>query len=763
MTNDNDLARRVAALFSSPKFQPLPERDLAKALRLDPGQRGRLRAVLRDMERHGLAAPLRGGRWGAAPAGAGMLMGTFRVRLNGSCWLVPDDPLLPPFWIDPNAAGVAMNGDRVQAVPVRRESSARMFGAQPDTKPARVVRVLERKRQWIVGILQATTFYAYVVPRDALLRANVKLSDPPKSLEAHLGNLVVARIVEDEPSQGQPVVAQFVEDLGDPDAVENDVPALLLDRGCSEAFSDDVQKASRRIQSAVSRRGPDLRGRADLRGKLILTIDPATAHDYDDAVSIESLPGNRWKLGVHIADVAAFVEPGSDVDREALRRGNSTYLVDRVVRMLPEDLTVRVCSLQPNEDHLAHTVDLVFDDHGNVLDVSTYRSVIRSRACLSYEKVQAFFDSGRLDGADDPIRAALRDLRRLARKIRDLRFRNGALDYALPEVHCDLDAQGNPVGFSKRGSTEAYNLIEECMLAANRAVARKVFDARVPGIYRVHDEPSGEQWARMADELRALGHRAAPSTAHDLNRIARSVVGKPDQYIVTLTLLRNMKRAVYETASRPHFGLGFDHYAHFTSPIRRYPDLVLHRILCAIEEGRPSPAYSKAEIEKLAIHCSATERESAELESQSIQVKRIRYFASLLDKGETGPFPGTIVSLNPKGLVVELSDTLQQGMLPFHALGRDRYFLGPDGLSAGTRRGSQFRLGQPIHVGLAAVDERLKRVDFFLPGAGSSPSEPRPESTPRKNHKPIDKSTKIGGNAAHRRMERSVRQRRKPK
>ena len=572
------------------------------------------------------------------------------------------------------------------------------------------------------------------------MRSNIKLTDDLRKIEAHLGNLIVAKITEDEPSEGQPVTAQFAEDLGDPEAAENDVPALLLDRGLSDAFPESVRKAVRRVQADVPRRTTK-ENRVDLRHVLVMTIDPETAHDHDDAVSIEPLSGGRWKLGVHIADVAAFVEPGSEIDREALRRGNSTYLVDRVVHMLPKDLTVRVCSLHADEDHLAHTVDIVYDAHGRVQSSKTYRSIVRPKAGLSYEQVQAFFDSGRLDVPSE-VRAALLDLRKLTRKIRALRFQDGALDYSLPEVQCKLDDQGNPVGFSKRGASEAYQLIEECMLAANRIVAQKVFDAKVPGIYRVHDEPSEEQWARMTEELRALGHRAEPETAQDLNRIARAVVGKPDQYIVTLTLLRNMKRAVYETECRPHFGLGFAHYAHFTSPIRRYPDLVLHRILVGIEEGQTKPAYSKAEIEKLAIHCSETERESAELEGQSVQIKRIRYFASLLEKGEVGPYAGTIVSLNPKGLVVELRDTLQQGMLPYHALGRERYYVAADGCSASARKGSPFRLGQAVEVGLAAVDEARRRVDFFLPGAEKR-NKPHADRS-RKSSGAIDKTRKNG-------------------
>lgn len=748
MTKHNDLAHRVAALFSSPKYTPLPERDLAKKLGLAAGQRGQLRNTLRQLERQGIVASLRGGRWGSAPASAGQLAGIFRVRLNGSCWIIPDDPNVAPLWIDPAVVGVAMNGDRILALPIRRDSSVRMFGAQPDTRAARVLRVVERKRQWVVGILQATPYYAYVVPRDSLLRTNIKLTDNPKKLEAHLGNLVVARITEDDPSEGQPVTATFVEDLGDPDAPENDIPALMLDRGLSEEFPGPVKKAARKVSPPPRSGVLKDTTRTDLRARLIMTIDPATAHDYDDAVSIEPLPNGRLRLGVHIADVAAYVKPGSEIDREALRRGNSTYLVDRVVRMLPEDLTVRVCSLQPGEDHLTHTVDMVFNAQGHIESSATYRSVICSNACLSYEQVQDFLDHDRLDGIPEEVRGALRNLRKLTRKVRTLRFRNGALDYSMPEVKCILDDQGDPVGFTQRGATEAYNLIEECMLAANRVVAAKIVQARIPGIYRVHDEPDEEQWGRMADELRTLGHRTVPENAHDLNRIARSVLGKPDQFIVTLTLLRNMKRAVYETDSRPHFGLGFEHYAHFTSPIRRYPDLVLHRILIGIEEGRKKPVYSKAEIEKLAIHCSATERESAELESQSIQIKRIRYFASLLEKGETGPYAGTITSLNPKGLIVELKDTLQQGMLPYHALGRERYYLSGDGYSASARKGSPFRLGQPIEVGLAAVDEHRQRVDFFMPGVQSRPPRPsgkkaarssRGKTTTSRAHKPGEK------------------------
>lgn len=769
MTNSNDLARRVAALLSAPRYRPLPERELARALHLGSGQRGRLRQALRDLQRQGQAVSLGGGRWGPSSRQETPLTGTFNVRPNGSGWLMADGPRQPPFWVEPAGANSVLDGDRIQALPTPPDSSARLFGLRPDAKTVRLARILERKREWVVGVLKSAARHIYLVPRDPLLPRQIPLVDPPAAMKDRLGHLVVARLLVDVPVGSRPVRARFSEDLGDPASVANDIPALLLDRGLVEAFPDEVTQAAHRVRAPSAARHAERRERTDLRGQLIMAIDPATAHDHDDAVSIAPLPGNRWKLGVHIADVAAYVEPGSAIDREALRRGNSTYLVDRVVRMLPEDITVRVCSLRPGEDHLAHTVEIDYDAHGRVLETRTFRSLIRSRATLSYDQVQAFFDTGRLAGGSPEIQTALRQLRALAGKIRAGRFQNGALDFSLPEVHCRLDAAGQPVDFSKRGASEAYNLIEECMLAANQAVARQVHAARVPGIYRVHDAPSDDQWARMATELRALGQRTPPTDVGQLNGIVRAMAGKPEQYMVTLTLLRNMNRAIYAAECRPHFGLGFAHYAHFTSPIRRYPDLVLHRILVGIEEGRRTPVYSAAEIDRLAFHCSETERESAELESRSLQIKRIRYYADRLARGQTGPFRGTIVGLNPKGLLVEIEESLLQGMLPYRALGPDRFVLATNGYAATARTGTAFRLGQSLEVGLAAVDERLQRVDFFLPGAGvqtrgdKSVRQKSPEIARKIRHIGIDKPRAKAGNKPPYGAQPTARQRRPEK
>jgi len=709
MTNPNDLARRLAELFRLPGYRPLPERDLAKRLLLPSGQRGALRRALRDMAEQGAAATYGGGRWGAPTGGTQTITGTYQARLNGSGWLLPDTPDEKPCWLEPASILGAVHGDRIAARFIPRTPDMWIPGARPETKAARLTQILERPRAQAVGTVQWSARGVHLLPRDPLLPTPIMLTDPPAKLKPLRGHLILASLSPAPAPPTRPVTARFQEDLGQPDDPHNDIPALLKDHGVEENFPLEVQRAARQVATSV-RRTPGPR-RVDLRDRLILTIDPASAHDQDDAISIARLPDGRWQLGVHIADVAAYVEPDSAIDREARRRGNSTYLVDRVIRMLPRDLTVKVCSLRPNEDHLAHTVELIFDDTGRLHQSKTYRSLIRTRAALSYEAVQRYFDTGAWPELAPEIRATVDHLRHLAGQIRARRFEAGALDFAMPEVQCILDAQGTPTGFQRRDAIEAYVLIEECMLAANQVVARKIRAAGLPAPYRIHLPPTPEKWARMASELHALGIRTTPARAADLNRIARRVAGQPAEHMVTLAMLRNMPRAIYAADCQPHFGLGFDCYAHFTSPIRRYPDLVLHRVLLAIEEGRPPP-YSAEEIASLARHCSDTEAESAELEAESILLKRIQYYAAQMAQGRTGPFAGSIIALNPKGLLVELNDSLQTGLLPYRALGRQQYVLAADGLAATALRGKTYRLGQTLHVQLATVDEKRRRIDF---------------------------------------------------
>ncbi len=725
---------KAKELMSERGYVPLRESELAVALRIRGIHRYLLKKALRQMAAQGEAVCADDGRWRAAGAPrisaleGTTVTGIFRVRINGTCWMMPDRGADGALALDPKESEWVLHGDRVEAVADRLAAGhRRMFqgaGEREEMRPGHVVRILERRRKQLVGVLRLYgTYYAYVVPKDPLIRQNIRLEDAPDDVRHFDGHLVaIALQMPDEVPEGRPVAGRFLQDLGQPDDARTDIPAILQDHARAEAFPPAVEKAARHARPGRK----DKASRRDLRDRCIVTIDPSDARDYDDAVGIALRPDGGWTLGVHIADVPAFVQRDDAVDEEALRRGNSAYLVDRVIRMLPEELTVKACSIQPGEDHLVHTVEIDYDREARPLAVRTFRSVIRSRACLAYEHVQAFFDGGSLPAAADTpdIRASLLALRDLTARLRARRFEEGALDFALPEVHCILDKRGEPVCFEKRGAAESYSLIEECMLAANQAVAEKLHAVGWPCVYRIHDEPAPEQWGRMEAELRALGIRLGAKEAAELNRIARAAVGTPGQYMITLTLLRNLQRATYASADAGHFGLGFRHYAHFTSPIRRYPDLVVHRILSALEDGRDCP-YSVAEIDQLALHCADMEREAAEMEAQSLQVKRIRYYANMLRQGHLAPMRGTIVGLNPKGLMVELCDSLQQGMLPYSALGKERFTLAPDDYVATSTRGSAYRLGQPVDVLLASVDEEKRRVDFVLPRAPDRRSDDR--------------------------------------
>ncbi len=759
--NTKELAERLEELFASGVDEGIREHDLAKKLGLVEGGRGALRAALRQLQERGTAVPMRGGKWRSARASDGGTEGIFRMKANGTAWIAPEDADGEWFRVAPENTGGAIQGDRVRAMPAGRSAaSARMFGKERGgEKWARVTEILERRRRWVVGVLRTTPYYAYLTPRDAFL-PNIKVDGEVADLQRYEGRLVAAKLAPVAECAGG-LHGTFLEELGDPDDPATDIPAILMDHGQTEAFAEDVMKEARSVPApkglAKLRKAWKSRGaasREDWRGRLTVTIDPEDAHDYDDAVTVERREGGGWLLGVHIADVAEYVEPGGKIDEEARRRSCSTYLVDRVVRMLPEELTVRVCSLQPGEDHLTHSVEMLYDAEGRLVKARTFRSVIRSAARLAYGAVQDLLDGKPGAAVPEAVRPMVLDLRDLARRLRARRFAGGALDFVLPEVHVLVDAEGRATGFQKRGSSEAYNLIEECMLAANEVVARKVRAAGVPGIYRVHDEPAEDQWARMATELHSLGVDATPRDGEDLNRIARAAHGTPGQYMITLTLLRNLQRAFYDAECRPHFGLGMECYAHFTSPIRRYPDLILHRILNALEEGR-KPVYGEEDIAALARHCSACEKESAEMEIQSILTKRIRYYAEKLAAGERGPLEGVVVGLNPKGLMVELSDSLQQGLLPYALMGEGYFQMSEDQCEARTRKGAVYKLGQRVRVELREVDEKLLRVDFAPAGyaesersAGEARREKR-TGGPRSDGERKPRGKKRGGHGGH--------------
>ena len=710
---------QLLTLLSAPGYQPQKQHELARSLGLKGSKRAALRHTLYAMEREGRAIRLRKNRW-ALPDTSRQVRGRLRVHVQGFGFVTPEQPGLPDLFIPENGIGLALDGDLVVAEATRstrpRPSPRKGSDDTAQRIEGRVLRIVERLHTTIVGLLRKSPYYWYVIPDNPRIPHNVRVITFDRSItDPREHHKVVVRL-DPWTDPSKPPGGVVEEDLGRADEPGVDVLSVLRDHRIDPSFDPRIVHEAKKHDGTIS--SSALRGREDLRGLVTFTIDPEDAKDFDDAVSLERTSDGRWLLGVHIADVAHFVEQDSKLDQDAFQRGNSVYLVDRTVTMLPPHLTIEVCSLQPHRDRLCHSAVLTMTDDGAIAASRTFRSVIRSAVRLTYGEVQEFFDQDRSASIPPSAQNILRDMRGLARALRTRRMQNGAIDLTIPEVRCQLDQRGHVVSIKKRAAAESYQLIEEFMLAANGVVAAALRRHQVPGLYRIHEPPDEEQWGRMNADLRALGLRDSVSSRDDLNRVARASDGKPMAYSVHLAMLRNLKRAVYSSTLQEHFGLAMECYTHFTSPIRRYPDLVVHRLLCAVEDGA-RPPYSQDDVVRIADHCSRTERNADEAEEESVTLKRVEYYDNLLRDRAPGPFDGLIVSVLPKGLIVELTETLQRGLLPFSALRDDYYVAHPNRTHAvGRKRRKTWSIGQGLKVLLAKVDKARRLVDFTLQDDG---------------------------------------------
>ncbi|MCF7848932.1 MAG: ribonuclease R [Kiritimatiellales bacterium] len=716
---------QLLQFMGAPKYRPMKQHELAKALHVhSKGQRAELRNELHTLADAGKIVRLRQNRW-ALPDLGKQAVGIIRMLQKGGAILVPEQEGVQEVYLSDRNCGIALPDDKVAVELLKKEYTERRRGRMQteDLRPeGKVVRVIERNTTEVVGLLRCTPYYNYVIPDGQRMKHEVRVTDSAKGLENIPENHKVVVKLNEWKDPYQPLTGKLVEDLGEMSEPGMDVSSLLRAAGINEEFPPEVIREADKVSSKITAR--DLEGRRDLRDAVTFTIDPETARDYDDAVSIEPHPDGGWSLGVHIADVAHFVKPGTLIDKEALRRGNSIYLVDRVVMMLPRELTTKVCSLNPENDHLSHSVQLHLSENGKVISYETFPSVIHSKARMTYTQVQKFMDGDADHGIPEPVVQRLENLCPLARKIRAARIEHGSVDINTPEIEIKLNDQGKVEKMMPRSeSKEAYQLIEECMLLANCAVAEILIASNQPAIYRIHEEPDMEQWAAMGMELQALGIDKLPMTRHEINEAIKLAEGTAVEYTANLAILRNFKRAEYAPEQTGHFGLAFDDYTHFTSPIRRYPDLVVHRLLKAVELGRDVP-MSGDQITEIAKHCTETEKKADELERQSTETKRIEYYKELLWNQGDGKFKGYIVSVKNKGMIVELPDSLQRGMVTFASMPEEWYGTNEDHTQVITRsRKVKYTLGDEVEVQLAKVDPARGFVDFIL--ANRVPRSPR--------------------------------------
>jgi ribonuclease R len=750
------IRENVLALLVRKDYRPLDKTDIARKLGLTASERVALRKALGELEREGEIARIRKNRY-VLPAEADLVTGKLSVHPVGYGFLTPEKSGESDVFIAAENVGTAMHGDRV----VARISPEAPAGRVKGRREGRVIRILERAHDTVVGTLQRSRNFYYVVPDDPRFVHDVYVRPVAGSPEggrsetvAAVGDKVVVRL-EDWQSRHVNPEGEIIEVLGPASAPGVDVLAVVRKYHLPTEFPPDVLEQAERIPESVD--AQQIAGREDLRNQFIVTIDPDDARDFDDAINVEKLANGAWQLGVHIADVSAYVQPGSALDREARRRGNSVYLPDRVIPMLPERLSNGVCSLKPEVDRLTHSVFIQFDKNGNAKNARFARTVIRSARRLTYKQAYAILKSqprndgfqavagkmtaGKpsfLEGARrDQLSERLHLAWELAALLRRKRFERGALELDFPEVKVWVDAQGKPIRLERVENDESHQLVEEFMLAANEAVARELKKRAIPTIYRVHENPDPEKLGEYREFALSFGYKVGDLTHRaELQRLLSEIRGKSEEQALKIGLLKSLKRARYDPQPLGHYGLAKTNYLHFTSPIRRYADLVVHRALGSVRspsapDGLPrlrDPYHpNMAEIASIAEHISTTERNAAEAEIDAAMMKKLEFFQQQLAGRKPQIFSATVVDIRNYGVMVELPDALLTGLVHVSSLTDDFYVFEPARRQLiGRRSRKRFTVGDKLSVFVARVDLFKRQVDFAVaPATGKSKASRR--------------------------------------
>ncbi|HJQ84582.1 MAG TPA: ribonuclease R [Candidatus Binatia bacterium] len=683
---------------------PVAGDDLLRAARVSRAERRSGKERLAALEARGLLVRTRGDRF-TLPARVDMVAGRLHVNPAGFAFCVTDDPDEEDVYIPAAAVRPGMHGDRVL---VRREQARRRGRSE-----GRIVKVLARGTTRVVGVYRRGRTAGVVVPQEQRITVPIVVPRGDEGGAAD-GDMVVATIVR-HPSLSTEAEARVTDVLGPAADPRVETEAVIAAHDLPREFPPEVLAAACRVPAAVPPAA--LAGRLDLRALPIVTIDGENARDFDDAVLVEP-DGTGFRLTVAVADVAHYVAAGSPLDLEARARGTSVYFPDRVLPMLPEELSNGICSLRPAEDRLVNVVRIAYDAHGRETGVTFHAGVIRSAARLTYTQVrQALVDR------DTGVRAALGDLvapleraETLARLLMARRRKRGAIDFDLPEAEVILDLRGRPEQILRAERSIAHQMIEEFMLAANEAVARELTRRKLAFLHRVHEPPAADAVDELARFLEGFGlrlrRRNGVATPAAFAEVLRAAVGRPEERLVNTVLLRAMQQARYAVEPLGHFGLATDNYLHFTSPIRRYPDLVVHRLL----RGERVPP----DLVAIAEESSRRERVAMEAEREIVQLKKIQFMQERV--GET--HAGFVSGVTPFGAFVELADVFVEGLVHVSTLGDDFYdHLEREHALRGRRTGRRIRVGDAVRVTIAGVSVERRQIDFTL--EGSAPSEGR--------------------------------------
>jgi ribonuclease R len=628
------------------------------------------------------------------------ITGRVEMLKTGKAYIISDEGG-DDIFIAPNNVGHALHDDQVKVS---------IFPKRKGHKPeGQVVEVLERRKDTYVGVLTMSKNFGFVVPDSKSMPYDIFI---PKTLagDARNGQKVIVKIT-DWPDQANNPFGEIIQVLGQPGENNVEMQSILAEYNFPLSFPKAVEQDAAKISLKITE--TEIKKRRDFRNTWTITIDPVDAKDFDDALSLKKIKEGVWEVGVHIADVTHYVMPGTALDAEAYERGTSIYLVDRVVPMLPEVLSNEVCSLRPNEEKLTFSAVFQLNEKAEILDQWFGKTVILSDRRFAYEEVQEIIESGEGEFVDNIL-----VLHRLASVMRDQRFKNGAINFGSEEVKFKLDEKGKPIETYIKEQKEANHLIEEFMLLANKKVAEKIAK---PGegkpvktfVYRVHDEPNPEKLNTFVQFLKKLGYGLNVSSrqalASSYNKLFTAIHGKGEEHMIETIAIRTMAKAIYSTDNIGHYGLAFAYYTHFTSPIRRYPDMMAHRLLERYMEGKKSVSVDA--YEEMCKHSSDMEKRAAEAERASVKYKQVEF---LLDKvGQV--FEGLISGVSKWGIFVELAVSKSEGLIRFNDLKDDFYYLDEDNYRIiGKKYGQTYRLGDKVQVLVKSVNMEKRELDFQL-------------------------------------------------
>ena len=654
--------------------------------------------------------------------------GTFIRKANGKNSFLPDDGGKPIFVSERNSM-FALNGDRVRV--------AMMARRQNHIKEAMVTDILSHKTDQAVGKLKVEKDFAFLITEGNIFVHDILI--PKKKLKGGKdGEKAVVKITQWPSKESKNIVGEVVDVLGKEGDNNVEMHAILAQYGLPYKYPKAVEDAAQKIEPGIT--PEEIARREDFRNVWTCTIDPKDAKDFDDALSIreivngKSLNSKLYEVGVHIADVTHYVKENSIIDKEAQKRATSVYLVDRTIPMLPERLCNFICSLRPDEEKLCYSVIFVMDDDANVKSWHLAHTVIRSDRRYAYEEVQQLLeDNGVVDGTGQPAppatkknpykgeyAAELIKLDALAKKLRERRFQNGAVKFDREELHFDIDQDGKPTRAYFKTSKDANKLIEEFMLLANRTVAESIGAAKKPGakaktfVYRIHDQPDSQKLESLRQVVSPFGYKLKTSgtkgaISKSLNALMDEARGQREQKLIETVALRAMMKAKYSTHNIGHYGLAFDYYTHFTSPIRRYPDTMVHRLLTKYQEGGRSA--NREHYEELCEHSSDMEQTAANAERDSIKYKMVEFMGDKLGQC----FDGHISGIQSYGIYVEIDENHCEGMVPMHDLRGDYYeFDEAHYCLIGRRHHSKYQLGDPIRIKVARANIEKRQLDFTL-------------------------------------------------